>query len=377
MNFGYDAKRLFNNFTGLGNYSRSLLSNLVKFYPEHSYKLYTPKVKETPETKPFLQKTSYKTGLAKGAFKAAWRSHGITRDLVADQIDLYHGLSHELPFNIHKSPVKSIVTIHDLIFKVYPKTYPALDRAIYDYKFKHSCYNSDKIIAISHSTKKDIVELYQVDPEKIDVIYQTCNPIYYIHQADSAVNRVLKEYNLPKNFILSVGSIEERKNVKVLIEAYSQLPSDLKIPLVIIGKGKKYKREVLELIQALRLEKYIIMVNHLTNNTDLQAIYQAATVLVYPSLYEGFGLPVAEALLSKTAVITSNCSSMPEAAGPDQILIDPKNSAELFHALQRVLSDDAHREVMAEKGLAYARTEFSSQNLTQQMMHAYLKVHNS
>jgi glycosyltransferase involved in cell wall biosynthesis len=376
MNLGFDSKRLFCNFTGLGNYSRTLLKNLSEFYPENNYFLYSPKVKETPETSFFLNENLYKTYTPKSILKSYWRSFSIVKQLKKDKIEIYHGLSNELPANIHKSNIKSIVTIHDLIFKHYPNTYPAFDRKIYDLKFKTSCKNANRIIAISESTKKDITKFYGINPDKIDVVYQCCNPIYYNLQAQQEVEKTIKEYSLPEKYLLFVGSVEERKNLKVIIEAYQFLSENLKIPLVILGKPRE-KNEVVQLIKSNKIEHLVIWKSNVKNNLNLQAFYQKAAALIYPSLFEGFGLPVVEGLLSKTPVITSNTSSLPEAGGPSSFYINPTNPKEMANAIEQVLCDADLRQRMIKKGYQYAIENFSAEVVTKRMMEIYQKTINS
>ena len=377
MRIGFDSKRLYCNFTGLGNYSRTLLKNLGEFYSDNEYYLYTPKVKRTPETNFFLKNSDYHTYLSKALLKSFWRSYSIVDQLKKDNIKLYHGLSHELPINIHKSKIKSIVTIHDLIFKIYPKTYSAFDRKIYDLKFKYSCIRADRIIAISNSTKNDIIKFYDINPDKIDVIYQSCNPLYYNPKESEESNAVLQQYKIPNEYLLYVGSVEKRKNLKILIESYQHLQSDFKIPLVVVGKGKKYKKEIIELIKVKGMEKLVLWIDNLKNDHHLHSIYRNSMALICPSLYEGFGLPVVEALLSKTPVITSNVSSLPEAGGPHSIYIDPNNSDELADAIQKVLSNSELRENMKNKGYLYAIENFARNTVTKHVINSYKKtLHN-
>lgn len=368
MNIGFDAKRLFNNFTGLGNYSRTLLANLAEFFPEHTYHLYSPKTKENPTTQPFLS-APFKPFSPQNT-RPLWRSYFLTNQLLQDKIDLFHGLSHELPQNISNKNIKSVVTIHDLIFKKYPQTYPWIDRQVYDFKFKSACQRADRVIAISQNTKQDIINYYQITPSKIDVIYQSCDPLYYDNSQKISQSTLQQKYQLPSEYLLFVGSVETRKNLKTLILAYGQLPKDLKIPLVIVGRIRQSK-EILGLIQKHRLEENILWLENVQNNLHLQAIYQYATVLAYPSFYEGFGLPVVEALLSKTPVITSNVSSLPEAGGHHSRYFDPNNSNDLAQAIRDVLTDTTLRQHMIDQGYQYAHETFGRKAVTTQLMNLY------
>ena len=376
MRIGFDSKRLYCNFTGLGNYSRALVKNVQALYSDSEYFLYSPKIKKAPETTFFYDNSSFKTYLAKTVFKAYWRSFSISSQLKKDGVQLYHGLSNELPVNLKKYNIKSVVTIHDLIFKILPETYPLIDRNIYDFKFRKACLLADKVIAISNSTKTDIVKFYGINPDKIEVVYQSCSPLFYepIEQQES--NSLTEQYKLPNQYLLSVGSVEKRKNLKLVIEAYQHLDPENQVPLVVIGRGKTYKKEVLDLIASNGLEKKVIWITNLKDNKVLRAIYQKATALVYPSFYEGFGLPIVEAMLSKTPVITSNVSSLPEAGGPNSLYINPSSSLELADAITQVLTNAELVNKMIEEGFKYANQMFSPNRVSKQLINCYEKILN-
>ena len=380
MKLGFDSKRLYCNFTGLGNYSRSLIKNLQKFHPENQYNLYTPELKRTSETAYFYDHPSLQTYEAETVFKSFWRSFSILSQLEKDKIELYHGLSNELPVNIKKSSIKSVVTIHDLIFKTLPETYPPTDRAIYNLKFRNSCLNADRIIAISNNTKNDIIRFYGINPDKIEVIYQSCNPIFYKKDDIKESDNTLQKYNIPSEYILYVGSVEKRKNLRGIIEAYQLLQPENRIPIVIIGgrKGKGYMKELNSLINSCGLENKMFWITDLKDNYSLRRIYQKAMALVYPSFYEGFGLPVVEALLSKIPVITSNVSSLPEAGGPKSFYIDPNSPEEIAYAITQVLNNTELRSIMINTGYKYAIQKFSPDRVTQQLVTCYKKtLHNN
>jgi glycosyltransferase involved in cell wall biosynthesis len=271
--------------------------------------------------------------------------------------------------------IKSIVTIHDLIFKRLPETYKAIDRSIYDYKSKYSCTHSDKIVAISKSTKNDLIEFYNIDPNKIQVIYQSCNPIFYSDKDLSPqLETKLQSYKLPTEYLLYVGSVEPRKNLKLILEAYGQLQDKDIPPLVIIGKARSYKKIFNQMKSSSAIADKIIWIENLENNELLKEIYKKASILLYPSLYEGFGLPVAEALLTKTPVISSNISSLPEAGGPDTIYINPHKVEELSVAIQKVLSNTELQTRMKGRGYAYAMKNFDPLNISKQWMSCYEEV---
>jgi glycosyltransferase involved in cell wall biosynthesis len=287
-----------------------------------------------------------------------------------DGLDVYHGLSHELPLGIQKTAIKSVVTIHDLIFKIYPKTYKAFDRMIYDHKFKYACQKSDKIVAISESTKNDIVDFYGIDEDKIEVVYQACSPLYLDLQSAEAVKKVKVKYQLPENYLLYVGSVIERKGLLKIIQALELIKKEDRLPLVIVGEGGSYAEKVKKYADEKGLERWLIWIS-VQENAELQAFYQGAKIFIYPSIYEGFGIPVVEALLSKTPVITSNVSSLPEAAGPNSICVNPNNPAELSTAIIQILGDSVLQEKMKLEGRIYAESMFNNEIVTAKMMKIY------
>ena len=368
---GYDAKRLFNNFTGLGNYSRTLLRNLADDYPEHAYLLYTPKLLKNEETHFFLNSALFHVHQPQTRLKALWRLSGIKKDLKKHKIELYHGLSHEIPLGIQKTGIKSIVTIHDLVFKKYPSYYPWIDRQIYDFKFRYACHHADRIVAISESTKADIIHYYGIEPEKIEVIYQSVHERFMQKKPPKAIEGVLRKYQLPADFFLYVGSITERKNLLNVVKALPLLPASLRLPLVVIGKGDRYKAKVQAYLKEKRLEKQVFFIQ--IDFDDLPVLYQQAAVFVYPSYYEGFGIPLMEALFSRTPVITSNVSSLPEAGGPGASLIDPDQSEAIAEALEELLQDSDLRQRKIDMGYEYAQ-QFRGTLLSRKMMDLYKSV---
>jgi glycosyltransferase involved in cell wall biosynthesis len=240
LTIGFDAKRLYQNFTGLGNYSRSLVSDLQRFYPENDYHLYSPGIKKRPSTLPFLENSSFRNHIYTGVLGSWWRTYGMVKDLKKDKLDIYHGLSHELPEGIDRLPIRSVVTMHDMVIKKHPDLFPWMDRKIYDKKFASACARADQIIAISESTKNDVIEAYGVEASRIKTVYQTCDPIFWQTYSKELVDQVLSKYDLPKEYLLYVGSVIERKNLLNLAKAVGKLPKGIAMPLVVVGEGKKY-----------------------------------------------------------------------------------------------------------------------------------------
>lgn len=369
MHLGFDAKRLFNNFTGLGNYSRTLLRDLADAAPEHSYYLFSQKVSKGKETDFFLANPSFQLVQPKWKSEPFWRSYGIKKNLRHHKIDLYHGLSHELPLNMSKMAIPSIVTIHDLIFRHYPGQYAFFDRAIYDYKFRSACREANVVVAISESTKQDIRYFFGTPEAKIHVIYQSCDERFLLQRSAAVLQEIQKRYKLPQDYSLYVGSIIERKNLLGIVEALALLPSSLRGPLVIVGKGGNAYQKKIE-ARAKVLGVFPLLHFRDIDFADLPAVYQLAQVFLYPSFCEGFGIPVIEALNSGVPVVSSNRSSLPEAAGPDSYLVDPAKASAISAAWQHILEDSQQAKQMRSAGRLYAE-RFRSDKIVPQWLKLY------
>lgn len=369
MNIGFDGKRAANNLTGLGNYSRSLITQLSQFFPQNQYFVYTPKVKESRQIKDFFTLSNVIAVLPK-ASNFLWRTLGIKKQLLADQIDLFHGLSHEIPIGLKQIGIPSIVTVHDLIFLKFPQYFGQIDRFIYKLKCRYACTHADKIIAISEQTKKDIVSFFNIDDQKIEVVYQSCDESFKTRVSNALKEQVKEKFALPDHYILNVGTIETRKNLLLLIKALANVPETYK--LVVVGKETPYKQLVLDEINRLSLKDKVIFLQNVPFN-ELPAIYQMASVFVYPSFYEGFGIPIIEALYSSVPVIAATGSCLEEAGGPDSLYIDPNNAIELAETINTVLEDQKLQTEMKQKGLAYVQ-RFNDDQIASHMMEVYKNV---
>jgi glycosyltransferase involved in cell wall biosynthesis len=304
----------------------------------------------------------------------------VKADLARSGVQLYHGLSHELPLGIGSTPIKTVVTMHDLIFERYPAQYQKADVLIYRAKFKYACMHAHRIIAISEQTRRDLVEMYGVNESKIIVCYQSCDPAYTERASDDRKEALRKALELPPHFFLYVGSIIERKNLLNICKALEATTGPARLPLVVIGKGRQYHQKVVQYLASRGLTQRVLFLSqHPAFEAQFQtpqamsAIYQMATALLYPSLYEGFGIPVLEAMSGGTPVITSNVSCLPETGGDAAFYVDPGEPEEISAAMNRVAADAALRAGMIARGSVHA-AKFSGDACTAAVMDVYKTV---
>ncbi|MBW8050737.1 MAG: glycosyltransferase family 4 protein [Cytophagales bacterium] len=428
MRIGFDAKRVFTNFTGLGNYSRFVIHILSKYYPDNEHILYSPVVKVrngnghdlTQQIASLIERSNITIRTINSIFKPGreggwkspggfrgdwwgsyWRTFALARlvgknqyppqgkkgmaksplprlhrdrrgDLGGLPCDIYHGLTNELPVGIGKAKLKSVVTIHDLVFLRHPELYPWIDRKIYQFKCKHACTVADKIIAVSEQTKSDIIEFYGTDPRKIEVVYQSCDQAFKQSYSENQLQEVKRKYKLPQNYILNVGRIEKRKNALVILRALKILKDKHDIPLVIVGKPTPYKKELTKYAAKNGLSDSVLFIDNISFS-DLPPIYQMAKLFIYPSLFEGFGIPILEALYSGVPVVTSKGSCFGEVAGPSSLYISPGNALELSEAIIKILFNESLAIKMVKEGRAYTR-KFDEKKLAGDLVKIYEKL---
>lgn len=365
MKIGFDAKRAFHNNRGLGNYSRDLI-RILQEQSDCELVLFNPKqkkderIKLTEKTKVISPKSFFWKKL-----KSIWRTLKISSLSKKEKLDIYHGLSGEIPLGIYKN-TRTIVTIHDLIFLRYPHLYSFFDRKIHYWKFLYAAQKSHHIIAISEQTKQDIIKFLKIPEQKISVVYQGCHKAFKQFYSKEKKQQIRQKYNLPEKFVLNVGAIEPRKNALEIVKAIK----DLDISLVLIGKKTKYFNEIEKYCIENRMQNRVFVLKNVSME-DLAVIYQSASIFCYPSVFEGFGIPIIEALFSKIPVITSSGSCFPEAGGEHSIYIDLNNaSEEIKQAILSILSDEKKREFMIEKGFEYAQ-KFTDESVFKQIMSVY------
>lgn len=374
IRIGFDAKRAVRNFTGLGNYSRLIVDSLARRYPDNQYLMYSPDARPNRQLAPILDLENVELRLpattAGKAMPSLWRISGITGDLRRDKIDLFHGLSNELPLNIEKSGIPSVVTIHDVIFRHFPQCYKPIDRKIYDYKFAKAARAATRVIAISECTRRDIVNSYGIPAGKIDVVYQGCDPSFSKEVTDMEIEGLRKKYGIDGPFIVTIGTVETRKNQLLAVKALRGLPGD--ISLVIVGRQTPYADEIRRYIAANSLSDRVKWIEG-APFAELPAFYSAALFSTYTSRYEGFGLPVIESLSASTPVIIASGSCLEEAGGPSTPAVNPDDVDEMIHQCRLMIDDTNHRSSIAAAGHDYI-ARFNQETFTRKVMEVYDKA---
>ena len=313
---GFDAKRAFHNSSGLGVYSRELISSVQRIISEKNIVLFTPQKK--------IWQSSLKTYTSTLGF--IWRSFLIYFDIKKSGISIYHGLAGELPFWM-PSDVRKIVTIHDILFERFPNDYPWIDRILYRFKAKHACQHADIIIAISHATKKELVQRYGIDGTKISVIPNGIAPID--RQLHSSDNRLIS-----RDYILCISSFMPRKNQELLVKAYCQIADNVSFDLIFIGTGK-HLHHVQKLAKTSPFSERIIFMGQVSDEEKINLLIHAH-FSVYPSKYEGFGIPIIEAFALECPILISDNDIHREVGGDAAFYFENENVNDLSAQLLRM-----------------------------------------
>ena len=369
---GFDAKRIVRNGTGLGGYGRTLVNDLIRRNDgEMELLLYAPDMGRDHLRQQIIQDPHARFVYPKGnpcrLSRDLWRVKGIVSQLKADGVQLFHGLTGELPLGIKKSGIKTVVTIHDLIFMRHPEYYNWLDVKIYEWKFRQTLKEADRIIAISECTKRDIIELGGISGDNIDVIYQSCNPRFLVSHP-SSLNA--HPSSLPPRYMLCVGTIEERKNLMLALRSLVHLPED--IHLVAVGKQTKYAALVEAEAEKLGLKSRLHMLSGVSD-ADLHTIYSFAEVFVYPSRYEGFGIPIIEAIFCGLPVVACTGSCLEEAGGPDCLYVHPDDVEGFAQCVSRMLAGSPERDSRIQLSQNYVQ-RFRGADVAGQVMEVYNRL---
>ena len=372
---GFDAKCANAELYGLGSYSRFIISSLAEACKENAYlRMYTPKRLPNTEYDKLDALPNVESMEPDGSIwrklTTLWRLLRISKDAKRGDVELFHGLTSRLPYGLARRDIRSVVTIHDLITLRYPKQSNIFERIVEYIETRSACHRADRIIAASEATKRDIAHLLGVNHEKIDVVYEGCNPIYCQPVSEEHIDEVKRKYNLPERYLLNIGDMEERKNFGLIVEAMAELPED--VHLVVVGRETNYTRRIKSRIKSLRMESRVHFVRNIEAK-DRPAIYKGADIFIYPSKFEGFALEILEALAVGVPVIAARGSSREEAGGEHSIYVSSKDCGELVDAIELLEESDELRTKMITEGQRHVK-HFRSEVAAYNIMKCYRRI---
>jgi glycosyltransferase involved in cell wall biosynthesis len=368
MRVAIDARKL-HDF-GIGTYIRNILRHLARIDQSTEYVLLTTEqdlgvaASLGPNFRAVLEPSPNYS--IREQVHVPWVLH-------REKPDLFHAPHYVLP-QLVRCP--SVVTIHDCIHLMFPQYLP--NRAAYAYArgtMWSAARKAERILTVSEASKRDILHFFRVSPNKIDVVYNAIDERFWRVPPDEEVARVRERYQLAHRFVLYVGNIKPHKNLVRLIEAYDALRQTAgfeDVKLLIIGDEISKLPALRRAVHSHKLHKQVRFLGYLSDDT-LAILYRLASVFVFPSLYEGFGLPPLEAMACGTPVVTSNVSSLPEVTGDAAVLVDPTDVESIADGMRRVLADPALAAAMRERGLKRAR-DFSWEQSVAKIHNVYRAV---
>lgn len=345
MNIGVDTRELFGQKAGKGWYVFHVLKNILDLDSKNNYILYSDREIDFPQYRNAKIVIINKPGLI-------WH-YVIAKRLKKDSVDLYWAPTS--PIVPALTSIPTIMTIHDLTNLLFPAAHTLKGRIIEKIFLKRALAKTKKIIAISEATRKDLIRYFPKTKNQIEVIPLGYDSLFKPLPQDKIVKSLLK-YSLDPGYVLFVGTIEPRKNIELLIDAFSMLPEKIKkqFPLVIVGKKGWLSEPIFKKMSDPKVSSYIKYLKYV-DFADLPAVYNGASLFIFPSLYEGFGLPPLEAMACGKAVITSNLSSLPEVVGEAGILVNPKDKVGIKEKLQQLLEDQKYRKKIENSSLLQAK----------------------
>ena len=372
MLIGFDGT-LLDSETGIGYYSYNLLQSISDFSVARWFKVFvSPKVSKKID---FLKKFSILPTYSKiRLYHSNWH---VLKTILKEKLTLYHSVDNiTLPLI---KLCKYVITVHDLVPILYPNTVSKLHTLSYYLCFRRITEIADIIITVSENTKRDLIRLFKVPEEKIRVIYNGYDKkTFRIVDESEAIARIKLKYKIDTpSYLLYVGALEPKKNLGRLIDAYYELIKtnrDLRnnYKLVIVGKKAWMYKDIFKEVKRLGIESYIIFTGFVPQE-DLVYLYNGAKLFLFPSIYEGFGLPVLEAMACGVPVVTSNISSLPEITGDAALLVNPLDPKEITKAILRLLYDEQLYLRLKQNGLKQAQ-KFSWERCAYETLEAYLEV---
>ncbi len=371
MNIGIFAERIGTQGGGVETYELGLVKGLMDTDNKNQYRIFCSSVEGLSEM--LKTHTNFTAKPVNPRSKLIRFSVGLPFEVHNENIDLLHVCM--APSLV--SPKKYILTVHDLCTYIHPEYFPAKIRLRANFLLGKGIKNAVKIISVSETTKKDIIKFFKIEPEKISVIYSGVDKCYRPIKEKDKVNAVLKKYGIDDSYILYVGKLQARKNTKRLIDSFQIMKKKMGISqkLLLVGRKMWESQGVTDDIKNLGLQNDVIELGHI-DYADLPHIYNGADLFVFPSLFEGFGLPPLEAMACGIPVVTSNVTSLPEVVGNAAITADPYKIEDIAEKCALAINDKTVRESLIEKGLARASL-FTWENTARKTLEVYNEVYNS
>jgi glycosyltransferase involved in cell wall biosynthesis len=374
MKIAIDIRTVLPTRSGVGNYVLHLVENLLTEDRESFYYFLSRKENLLGLNLPTHRVRSLKTILSheNHPFGDLWEHFILPLRLKMNKIDVFHGPASLIPFR--KAGFRVVVTIHDLVAFLFPHTIPIKYGAYMRYILKHAVRRADKIISVSYHTRDDLIRILHVPPEKIVVIHEAPTPLFRPLEKEEARARLRERYGLTKKYLYHLGNIEPRKNLIVLLKAFALICREVEedYALVLSGQPGWLTQALQRFLQDYPLKDRILFTGYVPRN-DLPLFMNGAELFVFPSLYEGFGLPVLEAMSCGTPVISSNCSSIPEIVEDAGVLVDPDDPLALAEQIIRLLKNPEERERLSELGLQQA-ARFSWRKTARQTLAVYHSI---
>lgn len=335
MRIGIDTQSTLGQKTGIGLYTANLLRALRHVAPQHEY----------------VELSSRVTTKMRIDRRLRWQQFGLPRRAQATGAHLLHVTGFDAPW---WKPCPVILTVHDLIGPLFPVNFPPVSRFYWTRWLPRTIRWADRIVADSAHTARDLNRLLGIPAERIEVIHLGVYEAFQPLQDQAPLEAVRQRYGLPPACMLYVGTLEPRKGLDTLIAAYGGLAADVTHDLVIAGKSGWYTEPLFQQVEALGLGQRIHFTDYILDE-DLPALYNLAHLFVYPSRYEGFGLPVVEAMACGLPVVCTDAASLPEVAGDAALLVPPDDAETLAAAIRRVLTDPGLQAEMRARGLKRAK----------------------
>jgi glycosyltransferase involved in cell wall biosynthesis len=365
MRIGLDARLLYYQQAGIAQYTQRLLTALAEIDHQNEYVV----LQSRKDRRRLVSAPNFRRHPLWTPPHHRLEQLSLPLELAPLRLDVLHAPDFIPPL---RRNCRAVITVHDLAFLLFPGLLTAESQRYYG-QIRRAVQSAEAIIAVSASTKRDLIAHTAAPTAKITVVYEAAGPAFRPVTDAGVLAAVRQKYGLPQDFVLFVGTIEPRKNLTTLLQAWRticNLQSAICNPLVIAGKPGWLFEEILA--QARDLGPAVQFIGRMPPE-DLPALYSAARLFVLPSLYEGFGLPVLEAMACGTPVVCSNASSLPEVAGDAALLVEPHDVDGLAAALQRALSDEALRREMIERGLAQA-ARFSWEKAARETLAVYRTI---